>query len=141
MFRLQPNGFTNRDLRALTAELRGLDPTAVTAGQITYDLRRLQTHGLIARIPHTHRYPSPTHGLHTAMFLTCVHDRSYAPASPNSPPPHPPRAGSDARPPPTAERSTPSPPQHNSRHERSRTNRMTPSHLTQKSGFPGYLAC
>src|ERR1700745_4466892 len=30
------NGFTNRDLRALTAELRGLPPATVTAGQTTY---------------------------------------------------------------------------------------------------------
>ena len=28
----------------------------VTAGQMTYDLRRLKTHGLIVRIEHTHRY-------------------------------------------------------------------------------------
>ena len=37
-----PNGFTNRDLRAI-APLRGLDPRTVTAGQMTYDLRRLKT--------------------------------------------------------------------------------------------------
>jgi hypothetical protein len=30
MFRLQPDGFTNRDLRALTAQLRGLPTDAVT---------------------------------------------------------------------------------------------------------------
>jgi len=39
MFRLQPNGFHNRDLKLLTAQLRGLDPDAGTAGQMTYDLR------------------------------------------------------------------------------------------------------
>src|SRR4029450_5737177 len=52
----QTNGFTNRDLRALTSELRGLQPGAVTTGQTTYDLRRLKTRGLIERIPHSHRY-------------------------------------------------------------------------------------
>ena len=36
IFRLLPRGFTNRDLRELTAELRGLP--AISAGQITYDL-------------------------------------------------------------------------------------------------------
>ena len=75
MFRQQPHGFTNRDLRAATTELRGLTPGAVTAGQITYDLRRLRVHGLITRIPHTHRYRVTDPGLDTAKFLTCVHDR------------------------------------------------------------------
>ena len=42
---------------------------------MTYDLRRLRTHGLIDRIPHTHRYQVTDTGLHTAMFLTRVHDR------------------------------------------------------------------
>jgi hypothetical protein len=74
-FGCQTNGFTNRDLRALTTELRGLQPGAVTTGQTTYDLRRLKTRGLIARIPHTHRYTVTEYGLHTARFLTCVHDR------------------------------------------------------------------
>jgi len=74
-FRLQPGGFTNHDLRTLTAELRGLPPDAVTAGQMTYDLRRLRTHGLISKIPHSHRYRITDHGLHTAMFLTRIHDR------------------------------------------------------------------
>ena len=32
-FGCQTNGFTNRDLRALTTELRGLKPGAITAGQ------------------------------------------------------------------------------------------------------------
>jgi hypothetical protein len=75
MFRLQPNGFTNADLRDITAQLRGLAPDAVTTGQMTYDLRRLRSHGLIAKIQHTHRYRVTDQGLHTAAFLTRVHDR------------------------------------------------------------------
>jgi hypothetical protein len=74
-FGCHTNGFTNRDLRALTTELRGLPPDAVTPGQITYDLRRLKSRGLITRIPHSHRYTVTDRGLHTAHFLTCVHDR------------------------------------------------------------------
>jgi len=74
-FRLQPHGFTNKDLRAITAELRALPPGAPSTGQTTYDLRRLRLHGLIERIPHTHRYQVTDTGLHTAMFLTRVHDR------------------------------------------------------------------
>ena len=75
LFGLQPNGFANKDLRTLTAELRAIPAEQVTAGQMTYDLRRLRARGLIARIPHTHRYTITEHGLHTAMFLSAVHDR------------------------------------------------------------------
>lgn len=74
-FRTHLAGFTNRDLRHLTAELRGLSPGTVTAGQITYDLRRLRSHGLIQRVPQTHRYRVTDTGLRTAMLLTRVHDR------------------------------------------------------------------
>jgi hypothetical protein len=75
VFRCHPNGFTNKDLRTYTAELRGLDPGTVTAGQMTYDLRRLKTRNLITRIEGTHRYLVTEHGLDTAKFLTCVQDR------------------------------------------------------------------
>jgi len=75
VFRCHPNGFTNKDLRTYTAQLRGLDPCTVTAGQMTYDLRRLKTRALITRIEGTHRYLVTDHGLDTAKFLTCVQDR------------------------------------------------------------------
>ena len=75
VFRLLPHGFTNRDLRTVTAQLRGLPPDQLCPGQMTYDLRRLRTHGLIERIPHSHRYRVTDPGLHTAMFLTRLHDR------------------------------------------------------------------
>jgi hypothetical protein len=75
LFRLQPHGFTNKDLRTLVADLRAIPPQQLTTGQMTYDLRRLRTRGLIARIPHTHRYTITDYGLHTAMFLSAVHDR------------------------------------------------------------------
>jgi hypothetical protein len=42
---------------------------------MTYDLRRLRTHGLIERVPHSHRYRVTDTGLHTAMLLTRVHER------------------------------------------------------------------
>jgi hypothetical protein len=72
IFRLLPNGFTNRDLRGLVGQL--LDKT-MSAGQLTYDLRRLRTHGLITRLPHSHRYRVTDTGLHDALFLTRAHDR------------------------------------------------------------------
>jgi hypothetical protein len=88
IFRLQPRGFTNRDLRDLTAQLRSLPD--VSTGQITYDLRRLRSHHLINRIPGTHRYHVTDTGLHTAMFLTRLHDRvlpaGLAHLTPTAPP-------------------------------------------------------
>jgi hypothetical protein len=43
---------------------------AVTSGQISYDLRRLRIHGLIDRIPGTHRYLPTLTGTRYARFLT-----------------------------------------------------------------------
>jgi len=78
IFRLHPGGFLNKDLRSLLGEYLGRPPGgpgSVTPGQATYDLRRLREHGLIERIPHTHRYQVTSTGLRHAMFLTRVHDR------------------------------------------------------------------
>jgi hypothetical protein len=75
VFRLLPRGFTHRDLRHHLAPQLGLAPEQMTSGQITYDLRRLRLHGLIARIPHTHRYRVTDPGLRHALFLTRAHNR------------------------------------------------------------------
>ncbi|MGH3838836.1 MAG: hypothetical protein ACRD08_03520 [Acidimicrobiales bacterium] len=69
VFRLLPNGFANRDLRAHVAPLLGRSADSLTPGQMTYDLRRLRLHGLIERIPGTHRYRPTTLGFTTAVFL------------------------------------------------------------------------
>ena len=74
-FKLLPHGFANRDLRPLIAQLLGTTPEAITSGRMSYDLRRLRMHGLIQRIPHTHRYRVTSIGLTQAMFLTRLHDR------------------------------------------------------------------
>jgi hypothetical protein len=42
---------------------------------MTYDLRRLRAHGLIIRLPHSHRYQVTETGLHDALFMTRAHDR------------------------------------------------------------------
>jgi hypothetical protein len=70
VFRLLPNGFANRDLRAHVAPLLGRNAESMTPGQMTYDLRRLRLHGLIERIPHTHRYRPTDQGFRTAVFLS-----------------------------------------------------------------------
>jgi hypothetical protein len=75
VFRLLPHGFTNRELRSLVAELLGTDLAHVSSGQMSYDLRRLRAHGLITRIPGSHRYRVSDAGLDHALFLTRVHDR------------------------------------------------------------------
>ena len=95
IFRLQPDGFPNRDLRHSTAQLRGLDPDGITAGQMTYDLRRLRTRRPDPRLPHTRRYQVTDTGLETAMFLSAaIHDRllptglAHLADQPPSAPPH-----------------------------------------------------
>jgi hypothetical protein len=75
VFRLLPHGFTNRDLRHHLAPLLGLRPEDMTSGQTGYDLRRLRAHGLITRIPHTHRYQVTPTGHRHAHFLTRLTQR------------------------------------------------------------------
>jgi hypothetical protein len=72
--RLLPHGFTNRDLRALVAPLLGTGLEDITAGKMTYDLRRLRAHGLIARVPHSRRYQITDTGLAQALLFTHAHD-------------------------------------------------------------------
>jgi hypothetical protein len=74
VFRLLPRGFCNRELREHLAPLLGEDPSALTQGRMTYQLRRLRLHGLIARQVGTHRYGVTDQGLRIALFFT----RSYA---------------------------------------------------------------
>jgi hypothetical protein len=75
VFRLLPHGFRNADLRAHLAPLLGLTPADMTPGSLTYDLRRLRLHGLIERLPGTHRYVVTDHGLKISIFLTRAHNR------------------------------------------------------------------
>jgi hypothetical protein len=69
-FRLLPRGFSHGDLRAQVALLLGEQLTAIGSGRMTYDLRRLRLHGMIVRIPRTHRYHLTDFGLRTALFST-----------------------------------------------------------------------
>ena len=79
LFCLVPRGFSTRDLRARLAPLLGLDPGALTPGRMTDDLRRLRLHGLIERIPRTHRYRPTEQGLRIALFFTRTHARLLRP--------------------------------------------------------------
>ena len=68
-FRLLPCGFANRDLRDQLAVLTGQTPTIITQGRMSYDLRRLRLHGMIERIPQTHRYRVTSFGFRAALLL------------------------------------------------------------------------
>ena len=72
--RLLPHGFTNRELRALVASLLGTPTEDITAGKMTYDLRRLRAHGLITRVPRSRRYQITDTGLTQALLFTHAHD-------------------------------------------------------------------
>jgi hypothetical protein len=77
VFRVRPAGWRQRDLGALLAPLLGLP--GVAPGRMTYQLRRLRLHGLIARLPGTHRYQVTESGLRLALFFTRVHARLFRP--------------------------------------------------------------
>jgi hypothetical protein len=79
LFSLQPAGFANKDLRPRLAQLLGRAPNALSPGQMTYHLRRLRLHGLITRLPHTHRYQVTPEGLRLALFCSRLHTRLLTP--------------------------------------------------------------
>lgn len=89
-FNLLPRGFSNKDLRGRMAQLLGLEPGHFTQGKMTYDLRRLRLHGLIERIPKTHRYRVTDLGLRAALLITrtynCVLRPGLAAANDPNPP-------------------------------------------------------
>jgi len=75
IFRLQPNGFANKELRQHLAPLLGKTVEQLTQGQMTYNLRRLRLRGLIERIPKTHRYQVTDKGLRVALFYTHTYNK------------------------------------------------------------------
>ncbi|HZZ17136.1 MAG TPA: hypothetical protein VFE08_14375 [Candidatus Sulfotelmatobacter sp.] len=79
LFHLLPAGFSNRDLRINLAALRGQSEDQFTQGRMTYQLRRLRLHGLIERIPKTHRYRLTDFGFRVAVFCTRIYSRILRP--------------------------------------------------------------
>ena len=75
LFVLLPRGFSNAQLRQHVARLCGKTPDEYKQGQMTYDLRRLRLHGLIERIPQTHRYRVTPVGIRVSFFFSKVHSR------------------------------------------------------------------
>jgi len=79
-FTLLPEGLRHRELRHSVAALLGLEPDHYSPGQMTYDLRRLRLHGLIERIPQTHRYRVTQLGTMAAQFYCRFYARVLRPA-------------------------------------------------------------
>jgi hypothetical protein len=79
LFDLLPAGFSNRDLRSNLAGLLGQPAEQFTQGRMTYQLRRLRLHGLVERIPKTHRYRLTSFGFRVAVFCTRTYARILRP--------------------------------------------------------------
>ncbi|MCA1698628.1 MAG: hypothetical protein LC790_06895, partial [Actinobacteria bacterium] len=69
-------GLTNRSVRPLIA---GFIP-GYSAGQMTYDLRRLRRKGLLRRIPRSQRYQLTSEGRRLAVFFTKTYTRIVNPS-------------------------------------------------------------
>jgi hypothetical protein len=74
------DGFPNRDLRILVADLLGVTITEYTGAQMTYDLRRLRLKGLLFRPPKTHRYFVTPYGWKVARLFSRLEARVFRPA-------------------------------------------------------------
>jgi hypothetical protein len=81
LFALAPTGFRHREFRDHVAQLQTREPDTYSAGSMTYDLRRLRLHGLIERVPRTHRYRITPTGAQVAMFYARLYTRALRPAS------------------------------------------------------------
>jgi hypothetical protein len=79
IFRLQANGFANKDLRDHLAGIAGKNPDQISLGQMSYKLRRLRLRGLIERMPKSHRYRVTDFGLRVATFYTVAYNRMLQP--------------------------------------------------------------
>jgi hypothetical protein len=81
LFALSPSGFRHRDVRTHIAQLLGRAPDAYGAGPTTYDLRRLRLHGLIERVPRSHKYRITSLGARMAMLYVRVYARGLRPVA------------------------------------------------------------
>ena len=79
IFRLQPRGFSNRELRDHWAPLMGKAPKDLTPGQMSYHLRRLRLHRVIERVRGRHRYHVTDSGWRTVLFCSRVYNRVLRP--------------------------------------------------------------
>ena len=79
LFRLQANGFRAADLRQHLAALSGRNPSDISQGALTYQLRRLRLHGIIEKVANSFRYRITASGLRAALFFTRAYNRLLRP--------------------------------------------------------------
>jgi hypothetical protein len=72
-------GWSAKELRAAILDAFELKATQYSVSAIRYDLRKLRAHGLIERLPHTHRYRLSTKGQKVAILMTLLRKRVYGP--------------------------------------------------------------
>jgi len=70
-------GFSNRELRPLVAQLLGVSLQDYRPNAMTYDLRRLRLHGLVSRVVRSRRSRLTAEGLRIVYFVTRVHFRLF----------------------------------------------------------------
>jgi hypothetical protein len=75
LFQHRIDGFHNRDLRGLVADLLGVTTEQYAASQMTYDLRRLRLKGPIFRPPRTNRYFVTPYGWKVARLFSRLEAR------------------------------------------------------------------
>lgn len=81
LFALSPTGFRHRDIRSSVAQLLGRALDDYGANQMTYDLRRLRLHGLIERVPRSHRYRITEVGARLAVLYLRIYARGFRPTA------------------------------------------------------------
>jgi hypothetical protein len=80
LFQHLVDGFHNRDLRVMVADLLGVTTEPYKASQMAYDLRRLRLKGLIFRPPRTNRYFVTPYGWKVARLFSRLESRIFRPA-------------------------------------------------------------
>jgi DNA-binding HxlR family transcriptional regulator len=88
LFRLQVNGFRAADLRQHLAALSGRNPSDISQGALTYQLRRLRLHGIIEKVANSFRYRITASGFRAAPFFTRAYNRLLRPGLAGALPDH-----------------------------------------------------
>lgn len=72
-------GWSAKELRSAILDTFEIKASQYSVSAIRYDLRKLRAHGLIERIPQTHRYRFTTKGQKVAILMTLLRKRVYGP--------------------------------------------------------------
>jgi len=72
-------GWSAKELRSAILDTFELNATHYSITALRYDLRKLRAHGLIERLPHSHRYRLTVKGQKVAVLMTLLRKRLYGP--------------------------------------------------------------